>query len=128
MVGLGAIATLLFPLGKMALTRAFGIVDKTISDGTQREQMKTDIVMKRLDRSADVLGRLGVWIWAAFAFPLALYFNKIVIYDKMLGWGTTDPLTGLAGEWAGIIIGAVFLVPVAGGAVNSFTNRRREKS
>lgn len=44
-----------------------------------------------------------------FAIPLALYWAKIIIWDKMLGWGSTDPLTGFVGEWAGLIILAYFV-------------------
>lgn len=42
-----------------------------------------------------------------FSYILVLYFGKIVIVDKLLGWGTTDPLTGEIGQWAGLIM--VFL-------------------
>jgi len=30
---------------------------------------------------------------ALYAVPPALYFGKLYIWDKMLGWGTTDPLS-----------------------------------
>lgn len=55
----------------------------------------------------------GWWLTAIirplFAIPLAIYFAKCVIWDAMLGWGTTDPLRGLVGDWAGLIILAYFV-------------------
>lgn len=55
----------------------------------------------------------GWWVTAMirplFAIPLGLYFAKCVIWDAMLGWGTTDPLRGLVGEWAGLIVLAYFI-------------------
>lgn len=32
------------------------------------------------------------WVRPAFAMPFVLFTWKIVVWDKMLGWGTTDPL------------------------------------
>ena len=43
-----------------------------------------------------------------FALPLIIYFWKTIVYDKVLGWGTTDTLTGMIGDWAGLIIVAYF--------------------
>lgn len=64
------------------------------------------------ERTRLLIAEQGWWVTAMirplFAFPLILYFWKIIVYDKMLGWGTTDPLTGLVGDWAGLIILAYF--------------------
>lgn len=32
------------------------------------------------------------WVRPAFALPFVLFTWKIVVWDKILGWGTTDPL------------------------------------
>jgi hypothetical protein len=41
------------------------------------------------------------------AYIFVAYLGKVVIYDVMLGLGTTDPIRGNVGEWMGMI--AVFL-------------------
>jgi len=60
----------------------------------------------------EIAAEQGRWYTAIirplFALPLIIYFWKTIIYDKVLGWGVTDPLTGMIGEWAGWIIVAYF--------------------
>lgn len=45
----------------------------------------------------------------AFAYPPAIYFGKIYIWDKTLGWGSTDPLSPELYDLAMIIIGSYFV-------------------
>lgn len=33
------------------------------------------------------------WIRPMMALPFVVYLNKIIIWDKVLGWGTTDTLS-----------------------------------
>lgn len=51
------------------------------------------------------------WIIAlqwVFAMPLAIYFGKCILYDKVLALGTTDPLRGDIQIWAGMIMVYLF--------------------
>ena len=48
------------------------------------------------------------WIRPAFAYPLAFYFAKIVVWDKALGLGTSDPLGGELAVIAVTIVGFFF--------------------
>jgi hypothetical protein len=43
-----------------------------------------------------------------FAFAFVIYIWKVVVFDKVLGWGTTDPLTGDVSQWAMIVLTAYF--------------------
>jgi len=61
--------------------------------------------------------------WIGFIFPLIVYWNKIVIYDKVLGWGSTDALTGFALEWGGWMVGGLFCLQVGTGIVGGILNR-----
>ena len=69
-------------------------------------------ISARKEASAIVIAEQGrgytAIIRPLFAYPLIIYFWKIVIWDKVLGWGTTDPLDGMIGDWAGWIIVAYF--------------------
>ncbi|MCR4332284.1 MAG: hypothetical protein NUV34_06210, partial [Sulfuricaulis sp.] len=49
------------------------------------------------------------WIRPLFAFPFVVYNGKLVLWDKVLGWGTTDPLSAELFQIEMIIIGAFFL-------------------
>lgn len=39
-----------------------------------------------------------------FGYTMVVYFGKIIVWDKVLGWGVTDPITGAGAEWAGMIM------------------------
>ena len=41
---------------------------------------------------AEQNNRLTRWIRPAFAAPFVIYNGKIILWDKVLGWGVTDPL------------------------------------
>jgi hypothetical protein len=44
-----------------------------------------------------------------FAYVTLLYYSKLLIWDKVLGLGSTDPLTGWALWAANLIIGFYFM-------------------
>jgi len=41
-------------------------------------------------------------------FCVAIYFAKLLIWDKVLGLGTTDPLGGFAATTANMVVGCYF--------------------
>lgn len=41
-------------------------------------------------------------------YTVAFYFAKLLIYDKCLGWGTTDPLLGWSGTVATAVVSFYF--------------------
>jgi hypothetical protein len=43
-----------------------------------------------------------------FAAPFIIFAWKVVVFDKVLGFGTTDPLAGDVSAWAGYVIIAYF--------------------
>lgn len=49
------------------------------------------------------------WIRPAFALPFIIYDAKIILWDKVLGWGTTDPLSPEFWQLQMIVFGAYFL-------------------
>jgi hypothetical protein len=44
----------------------------------------------------------------AFAGPLVIFIWKVVVWDIVLGLGTTDPIKGQVAEWANTIIYSIF--------------------
>jgi len=49
------------------------------------------------------------WIRPVIALPFAVYINKVVIWDKVLGLGTTEPLSPQFAEIMFIVLGAYFV-------------------
>jgi len=49
------------------------------------------------------------WIRPAFALPFVIYDMKIVVWDKVLEWGSTDPLTPEFWQLQMIVFGAYFI-------------------
>lgn len=49
------------------------------------------------------------WVRVGFAAPFILYNMKLVAYDKVLGWGSTDPLSAELTNIQMIVIGGYFL-------------------
>lgn len=55
---------------------------------------RMNLVMSRVE--AQTRGAGSAWakiMRAAFALPFVIYIAKLVVWDKVLGWGTTDPLS-----------------------------------
>lgn len=53
---------------------------------------------------------LVVLLFAA-ALPIIGYEWKVIVWDKMLDWGSTDPITGQVADWANQIIWFLFGSP-----------------
>src|SRR5919204_6704875 len=65
-------------------------------------------IAARAQASGIIVAEQGRW-WTSMirplaALPVVIYTWKVIVYDKCLGLGTTDPITGDVGTWAGVII------------------------
>lgn len=86
------------------------------------ELMKADQARIAAQRDITVAGMSHpvFWLgWVIFVLPLGIYWGKVLLYDKVLKLGTTDALTGFILEWAGWIVGSLFVVQVGTGIVGS---------
>src|SRR5204862_5771202 len=67
-------------------------------------------IAARKEASAIIIAEQGRWYTAIIrrllAFPLIIYLWKVIVWDKVLGLGTTDPITGMMADWIGTIITA----------------------
>jgi hypothetical protein len=69
-------------------------------------------IAARAQASAIIIAEQGRW-WTSMirplaALPVVIYIWKVNVYDKVLGLGTTDAITGDVGTWAGVIITTYF--------------------
>lgn len=65
-------------------------------------------VEARKSANAIIIAEQGRWYTAMIrpllALPVIVYLWKVIVWDKVLGWGTTDPIAGDVGVWAGTIV------------------------
>lgn len=81
---------------------------------SDEQKLEADLRIRQLEAQQGLLiaeqGRaLTRWIRPAFAFPFVAYLWKIVLWDKVFGLGSTDPLSSELGEIMMVMIGAYFL-------------------
>ena len=66
----------------------------------------------RKQASAIIIAEQGRWWTAApraiVQWSFAVFVAKVVIYDKVLGFGTTDALSGDVASWAGMLMAMWF--------------------
>ena len=64
----------------------------------------------RKQASAIIIAEQGRWYTAIIrpllALPIIIYLWKVIVWDKVLGLGATDPLTGMIADWTGLILTA----------------------
>lgn len=89
-----------------------------LDSGNTKDRIAADLAARELElqRREAELGTeykralIGKWYEPVqlLGYIMVLYVGKVVVYDKVLAWGVTDPITGSVGEWAGAII--MFLI------------------
>jgi len=86
-----------------------------IGASTKKEQIAAEERANALSSQRDVLiaqsshSNLPVYIGAGFAVGPMVYLNKIFIYDKVMGIGSTDPLDPNLWTVVTIVLGGYFL-------------------
>ena len=85
---------------------------------TDQEKIAADERINRINAMRDVQkaeagSRINAIIRAMFALPVAVYFGKLYLWDKVLGWGRTDALSPELWQVAMVIIGFYFLAETA---------------
>lgn len=92
------------------------IINKGIDYYLEKSKGDTNLAleMMKADQAANAVRIAGMnhpvwWLgWIGFVAPYAIWTWKVVVYDKVLGLGSTDPLSGMIGEWGGIIVASIF--------------------
>ena len=82
--------------------------DRIAADLAAKE-IEADIEARK-QASAIIIAEQGRWYTAIIrpllALPIIIYLWKVIVWDKVLGLGATDALTGMIGDWAGTILTA----------------------
>lgn len=85
---------------------------------TDRDKIAADERIKTLEAKRDLLlsesgSRVNSWVRVSFAAPFIAYNAKLVIWDKMLELGSTDPLSNELFQVEIACIGFYFLYDIA---------------
>ena len=100
-----------------------GLIDgykAKLAAGTTSETIAADLAARELSveqrerelATQIVIAEQGRWYTALprplFAFAFIIYVWKVVVWDKVLGLGATDALSGDVAQWAMIVLTAYF--------------------
>jgi hypothetical protein len=82
--------------------------DRIAADLAAKE-IEAEIVARK-EASAIIIAEQGRWYTAIIrpmlALPVIIYLWKVIVWDKVFGLGSTDPLTGMIADWTGTIVTA----------------------
>lgn len=86
---------------------------------TAQAQTAAEVENNRVNAQASVQvseghSPINAIVRATFAAPVALYYGKLFLWDKVLGWGATDPLSPDLIHVSWVIIGFYFLTTIRG--------------
>lgn len=99
-----------------ALTDAY---QAKLNAQTNEDKIAADVTIGTLQVQRDVMiAEAGKWsinafVRLLFAVPVAAYYAKIFVWDKVLAWGSTDALSDELAWTARVVIGFYFLYEAA---------------
>ncbi len=76
-------------------------------------------------QSAIKIAEIGHWYEPEklFAYVTLIFYAKCLIWDKVLGWGSTDAVKGEIAEWAGYVMAFYFGKRTVENAIRIVGNR-----
>lgn len=101
-----------------------------VNAGTDKEKIDADLVAREVQlaqRESELQASLAKgepgYVRQLFAYPVALYYGKLFLWDKVLGLGVTDPLSPQLTWVAQTIIVAYFGSAAIVGVVRQINSR-----
>ncbi len=82
---------------------------KNDSERLEAEQAIAQLEARRGVLVAESQSALTAWIRPALAAPFVIFVWKVVVWDKVMGIGTTDPLSDNMSWVMSVVLGAYFL-------------------
>ena len=91
------------------LRRAY---EAKLAAANDADRIAAEVQIARLEArqaSHAIGGRWITLIQIGWALPFVAYNAKLIVWDKMLGWGVTDPLSPALYELQAVIVGFFFV-------------------
>ena len=107
-------------LGGPLLNNLLGAYKARLENASGQDKMAVELAIKEIEAEIDarrnantiIIAEQGRWWTAApraiVQWSFALFVAKVVVWDKVLGWGSTDPLNGDVASWAGMLMAMWF--------------------
>ena len=107
-------------LGGPLLNSLLGAYKARLENASGQDKMAVELAIKEIEaeiearRNANtiIIAEQGRWWTAApraiVQWSFALFVAKVVVWDKVLGLGSTDPLNGDVASWAGMLMAMWF--------------------
>jgi len=107
-------------LGGPLLNNLLGAYKARLENASGQDKMAVELAIKEIEaeiearRNANtiIIAEQGRWWTAApraiVQWSFALFVAKVVVWDKVLGLGSTDPLNGDVASWAGMLMAMWF--------------------
>lgn len=107
-------------LGGPLLNNLLGAYKARLENASGQDKMAVELAIKEIEAEIDArkqativnLAEQGSWFTriprALVQWSFALFVAKCVVYDNMLGLGSTDPLNGDISAWAGMVMAMWF--------------------
>lgn len=104
------LGTILTFLGGPLLTNLLGAYKARLENASGQDKMAVELAVKEIESeiearkqaAAIIIAEQGTWFTrtprAIVQWAFALFIAKVVIYDNMLGLGSTDPIAGQVGD------------------------------
>jgi hypothetical protein len=114
----GFLSPLLSPIFSGALSSAVDAYKSKLAAGNDHDRMLTDLAARELaiqQRELELqtqlrIAQIGKWYEPEklMGYAVAVYFGKLLLWDKVIGMGVTDPLGGWALTTANLIVACYF--------------------
>lgn len=91
---------------------------------TEQQKIESKERIDILERKKEIIlnsqaNKIGEWVRVAWALPFIIYVWKLLLWDKVLGWGITDPLSPTLDYILWTVLGGYFVL----GVTDKFTRR-----
>jgi hypothetical protein len=105
-------------IGGPVITGLINAYKARLDASNTKDRIAADLAGKEIEAeiaarkaaSAIIIAEQGRWYTAIIrpllALPIVIYFWKVIVWDKVLGLGVTDPITGMIADWTGTILTA----------------------
>jgi hypothetical protein len=105
-------------IGGPVITGLINAYKAKLDAANTQDRIAADLAAKEIEAeiearkqaSAIIIAEQGRWYTAIIrpllALPIIIYLWKVVVWDKVLGLGSTDPITGMIADWTGMILAA----------------------
>lgn len=105
-------------LGGPVVTGLINAYKVKLDAANTQDRIAADLAAKEIEAeiearkqaSAIIVAEQGRWYTAIvrplLALPIIIYLWKVIVWDKVLGLGTTDPITGMVADWTGLVLAA----------------------